>query len=393
MIGFTSAGKIILQNLAIQTGLLVPAIIDCPCHNTDKIIYKSGKYICKKCGNPVEILITGNSTRSLVTRKYSLKVDELEPITEKFLEGERSKYTSTIDALTRENKALQERCDKLQQEAKENNDVFETSLEQMKEKYEEVISSITDSNKQLQRLSNNLNAESEQWKDSYKTLVKKYKDVKEEKESLEHTKDYFKNQAESLKSVPLNDITNYVLDYMTTLFNAAKDKDNPEALRDVIIGRTEYLGMMLESAGINVIRHERGSVLGNERADIEFKTTDDPELDCKVIKSEHFGCTFKSDLYPMIPERVMVYRYVNPNPETKTVSEDTDTEKKDVQTEETVSEKEESVEKAIDETIVPGTESNDDPKTEEEEPKDDQTEGESKEEMTQIQENETVSEV
>lgn len=392
MIEFTSAGKIILQKLAISTGILVPAVIDCPCHNTDKVIYNNGRYICKKCGNPVDILITGNSPRSLKKHKYSLIVDELQPIAEKYVENERLRYTSMIDALTKENEILQERCDKLEKEAAENSEIFETSLEQAKERYESVISSITDSNKQLQKLANNLTADSEQWKESYKTLVQKYRTVKEEKESLEHTKDYFKNQAETLKTVPLNDIANYVLDYMTTLFNAAKDKENAESLRDVIIGRTEYLSMMLESAGINVISHERGSALGNERVDIEFKTTADPELDCKVIKSEHFGCIFKNDLYPMIPERVMVYRYVNPNPETETVSDESEAEKGDAPSEEKASKVEETVaEITAEETPKVIEEKTDQPKSEKEQTDEPKSEEVPEKEMTQIPEIETVS--
>ena len=41
-----------------------------------------------------------------------------------------------------------------------------------------------------------------------------------------------------------------------------------------------------------------------------------------MIKSEHFGCTFKNDIYPMIPEKVMVYRYVDPNPKVEEISEE-----------------------------------------------------------------------
>ena len=322
MLEINSAGKFVFQKLAVSSGILVPAVIDCECHNTDKIIYNNGKYVCRKCGKPVEILITGNSTRSLLTRKYSLKVDELEPITERFIENERAKYSSLIDGLTKDNRRLQERCEALEKQILEDSETFDTSLNQMKDKYELMIADLTESNKHLQRLSNNLNAEMEQWKKNYKDIVQKYKVLKEENESLEHTKDYYKNQADNLGSISLSTVTNYVLDYITTLFNAAKDKENPEALRDIIFGRTEYLGMMLESAGINISSHERDSVIGNERVDIEVKTTDNPELDCKVIKSEHFGCTFKNDIYPMIPEKVMVYRYVDPNPKVEEISEE-----------------------------------------------------------------------
>ena len=322
MLEITSAGKFVFQKLAVSSGILVPAVIDCECHNTDKIIYNNGKYVCRKCGKPVEILITGNSTRSLLTRKYSLKVDELEPITERFIENERAKYSSLIEGLTKDNRRLQERCETLEKQILEDSETFDTSLNQMKDKYDLMIADLTESNKHLQKLSNNLNIEMEQWKDSYKDIIKKYKAMKEENESLEHTKDYYKNQADNLGSISLSTVTNYVLDYITTLFNAAKDKENPEALRDIIFGRTEYLGMMLESAGINISSHERDSILGNERVDIEVKTTDNPELDCKVIKSEHFGCTFKNDIYPMIPEKVMVYRYVDPNPKVEEISEE-----------------------------------------------------------------------
>ena len=333
MLEITSAGKIIFQKLAIQSGILVPAFIDCECHKTEKIVYNNGKYICKKCGKPVEILISGNSPRSLSARKYSLKVDELQPITEKYIENERAKYSSIIDGLTKDNRRLQERCDSLEKQVFEDSERFDTSLDQMRCQYETVIKDITESNKHLQRLSNNLNAEMEQWKKNYKDIVQKYKVLKEENESLEHTKDYYKNQADNLGSISLSTVTNYVLDYITTLFNAAKDKENPEALRDIIFGRTEYLGMMLESAGINISSHERDSIIGNERVDIEVKTTDNPELDCKVIKSEHFGCTFKNDIYPMIPEKVMVYRYVDPNPKVEEISEEPAVEDEDAKSE------------------------------------------------------------
>ena len=226
-----------------------------------------------------------------------------------------------IDSLREENEALRSKCEELQQKVDEDAAVLEQSLNEMKTQYEEKVADLLLSNKQIKKLSDNLSGELDQWKESYKTLIKKYKDLKEEKESLEHTKDYFKNMAEGLKTVPVNEIMNHVLDYMTTLYNASFDKENAEVLRNVIVGRTEYLAMVLESTGITVLRHNRDSVLGNERVDIEVKITDNPEMDCKVIRSEHFGCYFKNDQFAMIPERVTVYRYQSTEGETETISD------------------------------------------------------------------------
>ena len=43
MLEINSAGKFVFQKLAVSSGILVPAVIDCECHNTDKIIYNNGK--------------------------------------------------------------------------------------------------------------------------------------------------------------------------------------------------------------------------------------------------------------------------------------------------------------------------------------------------------------
>ena len=333
MIEITPLGKIVFQKLALPTGTLVPAFIDCECHNTGRIVYNNGKYICKNCGKPVDILITGNSTRSLLTRRYTLKVDELEPLTEQFIENERAKFTSIIDDLTEENNSLQERCNALEKELSEETERYDATVDKMKARQEEIVQDMTGSYKKLQKVAKDLEEDLNQWKGSYNGLVKKFKVLKEENESLEKTKNHYKNQAESLSSISMGQVINYVLDYMTTLFNAAKDKENPEGLRDMIVGRMEYLEMMLQSAGINILRHERDSVLGNERVDIEVKPTDNPELDCRVIKSEHFGCTFKGDIYPMIPEKVTVYRYVAPEPEATIPAEEPTVEKEDAQSE------------------------------------------------------------
>ena len=387
MIELTSAGKIIFQKLAIETGILVPAVIDCRCHNTDRIVYKGGMYVCKRCGQPVEIVIGGSSKHSFFSSKHPVAVDELQPLIEGLIRKERTRYSSIIDGLTKENDRLQKRCDTLEKKVSDDMEMFDTSLDQMKSQYETVIKDITESNKQLQKISNGLGAEAEQWKGTYKELVQKYRVLKEENESLEHTKDHYKNRAESLGSISLSTVVNYVLDYVTTLFNAAKDKENPESLRDIIYGRTEYLGMMLESAGINISHHERDSILGNERVDIEVKTTDDPELDCKVIKSEHFGCSFKSDIYPMIPEKVMVYRYTGPKPEEAVIDEPA-VENGDAGSE-TVTEVLEETE-VKDDRIEPAEESAPEEKQETHE----ETQSEEPEQkMTQISETEAVSEV
>lgn len=386
MLEFTPAGKIVFQRLAIPTGTLVPAFIDCNCHDTLRIVYNNGRYVCKKCGKPVDIHIIGNPTHSILSRKYTMKVDELEPIAKQFIENERAKYTAVIDELSEENESLEERCDALDRQLSEETERFNATIDQMKARQEEIVQDMTESYRKLQKDANNLEEDLNQWKDSYNGLVKKFKVLKEENESLENTKNHYKNQAEGLASIPMAQAINYVLDYMTALFNAAKDKENPECLRDMIIGRMEYLEMMLESAGINILRHERDSVLGNERVDIEVKPTNDPEMDCRVIKSEHFGCTFKGDIYPMIPEKVIVFRYVAPEPEVIAPVEEPTVEKEDAQSDTVVEIQEEpktkeQVAEAIQESSE-GEGSSENPESEE-----------LKNEQTQTEENKAASEV
>ena len=143
-------------------------------------------------------------------------------------------------------------------------------------------------------------------------MVENLEALRDEKDGLEGTVRHYKSEAEQLKAISVKDVTGYLLDYMTTIYNASFDSKSYDGLKSTIQARTEYSIMMLESTGLKISHHDRNSVLQSGRVDVEFRKTDVKEDDCKVIKTELFGCEFKDNVFSSIPERVTVYRYEEP---------------------------------------------------------------------------------
>lgn len=137
--------------------------------------------------------------------------------------------------------------------------------------------------------------------------------LESENSSLSESVRHYRNEAEAAGKIPVREVTKRFLDYMSAVYNIALDKCSPETIEQ-IEARTEYAVMNLANIGVDITYHRRGELLGNGRVELRTIETDDPEQDCKVIKSNRFGCSFSSDSLSDIPEEITVSKYVPPEP-------------------------------------------------------------------------------
>ena len=127
---------------------------------------------------------------------------------------------------------------------------------------------------------------------------------------LKDTNNHSRMELQRNTSLDVRDVISSVMKYAAAVNNKLIDDQNLDSIRMFVDARTEGLFMDLGKEGIKVTRHKRGEELGDGRMEIVEKPTNSPEQDMKVAKSNSYGVVFRDELFPMIPESVSVFRFV-----------------------------------------------------------------------------------
>ena len=149
--------------------------------------------------------------------------------------------------------------------------------------------------------------ENAQIMDECKSLKDRNIQLERDLNDVENTNRHLRNEQTEIQKIDLRGIVMEILQYSSDVSNAIVDKDESSQLREYLSMRTEYLRMNLKGLGIETIQHERGSMLGDERVDVQPVDTDEAEMNGKVKISDRMGCRFSSEYYADIPERVTMY--------------------------------------------------------------------------------------
>lgn len=133
--------------------------------------------------------------------------------------------------------------------------------------------------------------------------------MKQENCDLDSTVNHLKSEMEKMRSVNVRSIIQCVMEFVASTNNTVCDSDDIEYIRYAVRALTEKLIGDLSYAGLSVSKHNRDTKLTEERAEISEKVTDSVEKDMTVFKSTRYGASFKNDVYPMIPEKLIAYRF------------------------------------------------------------------------------------
>lgn len=133
--------------------------------------------------------------------------------------------------------------------------------------------------------------------------------LKQENCDLDSTMNHLKSEMEKMRSVNVRSIIQCVMEFVASTNNTVCDSDDIEYIRYAVRALTEKLIGDLSYAGLSVSKHNRDTKLTEERAEISEKVTDSVEKDMTVFKSTRYGASFKNDVYPMIPEKLIAYRF------------------------------------------------------------------------------------
>ena len=341
-------------------GIPVMTFIDCKCHKPDKVKYVDGKYFCSRCGEPI-IQLMGDGNRPLVhRRKYSVtvtkidigllgerveqiesmgrRVDELETaivcrdetirqllLNCKSKDDECARLREKIDGIKKSTEEeIRERtsvlrrvngslCEKLDRRNKQVSGLAE-ELDSFELRLRKIESDLVAKEKQLSNYEATIDKQTKiirNFRNDSEALKSKISELESENRSLSESTAHYRNEAEAACRIPVRDMTGRLLEYMTSMYNIALDRC-PQDVRDMIMARTEYFAMNLGNLGVDVSFHKRGDELGNGRADVRTHTTDVPEEDCRVFRTDRFGCSFVDGIFADIPEAITVNRFVPP---------------------------------------------------------------------------------
>lgn len=133
--------------------------------------------------------------------------------------------------------------------------------------------------------------------------------LKQENCDLDSTMNHLKSEMEKMRSVNVRSIIQCVMEFVASTNNTVCDSDDIKHIKYAICALTEKLIGDLNYAGLSVSKHNRDTKLTEERAEISEKVTDSVEKDMTVFKSTRYGASFKNDVYPMIPEKLIAYRF------------------------------------------------------------------------------------
>lgn len=320
-----------IRGVSYGDGMLVATSLKCPkCHEIRKVKYLGQKFYCKRCDSPLEVNIVGDKSGmfswknkcTFTPDNLGAALDNLRSREQGLIEEYNLRLHDALKGLNSQVHDLNEKIRELEEEKRADSENHEAELQSLREDHDRKLAELEETATKSERDLADRTAELSQWKESYSQMVEKVRNLKKENESLEETNVHYRNVAAQAEAFSLRDIAGYFLDYATAIYNAAREKEKLEDLKNIIAGRTEYLQMILLSRGLEITHHEPGSELGSGRADIEVRPTDDPKKDCKVIRSDLFGCRFKNDIYPEIPEKVLVYQYVKPEVPENPVTEE-----------------------------------------------------------------------
>ena len=192
------------------------------------------------------------------------------------------------------------------------------------QKCSELENAVSEREHRLQDIENGYKAEIERMKgeldasrsdvDTYRKQVESLEcrtsDLDQLVRDLKDTNKHSKMELQRNTSLDVRDVVWSVMKYAAAVNNKLIDDQDLDSIRMFVDARTEGLFMDLGKEGIRVTRHNRGDELGGGRMEIVEKPTNSPEQDMKVARSNSYGAVFRDELFPMIPESVSVFRFV-----------------------------------------------------------------------------------
>ena len=273
----------------------------CKCDYTDVRKNKRGDgFHCGCCGGPISFLLVEHST---LTMEWFGRHNRI--VGEELIE-ENSRLKAETKELEEKNRNLTNMWYSATEESKSltaDNAALRASIESLN-------GYVTECDNLRNELELRVH-ESDSWHKAYSDIKVRMKTANEELSSLRAEASLFKHDLDEYRKIDIRSIVGLFLDYMSGINNALDDGLSTEELRGIIKARTDYVAMMSETYGVSIYRHGRGEYLGDGRMDIDTAITDDPELDRKVAKCRSYGCVFRDNALPGIPEKVTVWQYVH----------------------------------------------------------------------------------
>ena len=299
-----------------SVGFIVSGV-SCCCHpGESKIKLVNGELFCVRCQRKVSLSIErknpvfgsleelikslpfSNVSKAFQDRNDLLKV-ELEKADSKIKEQERRimELEQNLQDLTLAKDSYCQKCSELENVVSER----EHRLQDIEEGYKA----------EVERMKGELES-SRSDVDAYRRQVESLEcrtsDLDQLVRDLKDTNNHSRMELQRNASLDVRDVVSSVMKYAAAVNNKLIDDQDLDSIRMFVDARTEGLFMDLGKEGIRVTRHNRGDELGDGRIEIVEKHTDSPEQDMKVARSNSYGASFRDDLYPMIPESVIVYR-------------------------------------------------------------------------------------
>ena len=255
---------------------------------------------CKNCGTPITIKIVDFPKEGSLSDRESADRKEIDSLKKR------------NEALDRENRILEARV--------ENAEVIINDLRSkyssISRTYDQVTDRLTEVQKQVEQnesLKEQLvdkDKEIDMWSSANASLRERYRKAEETAKDFQSEVALLQAEKTKRESVKIRELTDIFLEYMSGIYNASLDITDIQTLSQMIRARTDKVIMVAGGCGVDIVRHDRGSVLGDGRMDIDTMVTHEPELDNHVSKSRKFGCSFRNSAESEIPERITVHKYV-----------------------------------------------------------------------------------
>ncbi len=227
----------------------------------------------------------------------------------------------TTDTLRKENDYLYEKVESL----KESNASLREKMDKLEEKVSafEAIDSrnmeLCQENDELREKMDGLKFEMETLEMSKDKFKNSISHLQSELEDRDRDLETLRNENTRLKSVDVHEIVSALLDCICNTNNALIDAKVPKKILDTVGFHLEHAVDIAAAHGARITFHDRGSPIGDTAAEITSKSTENPELQGQTAKCNRFGCTFGNRSIQDIEESITVWRY-NPPVEDQTVS-------------------------------------------------------------------------
>ena len=273
----------------------------CRCSKFSPVTSKRDKTTyCKNCGTPITIKIVDFPKEGSLSDRESADREKIDSLNRR------------NEALDRENRILEARI--------ENAEVIINDLRSkyssISRTYDQVTDRLTAVQKQVEQnesLKEQLadkDKEIDMWSSANASLRERYRKAEEAVRDFQSEAALLQAEKTKRESVKMRELTDIFLEYMSGIYNASLDITDIQTLSQMIQARTDKVIMVAGSCGVDIVRHDRGSALGDGRMDIDTIVTHEPELDNHVSKSRKFGCSFRNSAEAEIPERITVHKYV-----------------------------------------------------------------------------------